>query len=101
MCFASPHPPPPSAALRAGLSRGGGGNEEGRVRTTTPSLERRFSALPPCRMVLEVGTHSPWMSRLLAGFGHQVIVANPRQVRLIAEGGRKRDRRHAHLLRPP
>jgi len=72
--------------------------EEGRVRTTTPALERRFSALPPCRMVLEVGTHSPWMSRLLAGFGHQVIVANPRQVRLIAESDRKRDRTDAELL---
>lgn len=72
--------------------------EEGRVRTTTPVLARRFSALPPCRIVLEVGTHSPWMSRLLAGLGHEVIVANPRQVRLIAESDRKRDRTDAELL---
>jgi len=72
--------------------------EEGRVRTTTPALERRFSALPQSRVVLEVGTHSPWMSRLLAALGHEVIVANPRQVRLIAESDRKRDRTDAELL---
>jgi len=59
--------------------------EEGRVRTTTPALQRRFSTLAPCRVVLEVGTHSPWLSRLLLGLGHEVIVANARAVRLIAE----------------
>ncbi len=72
--------------------------EEGRVRTTLEALERRFSALPRCRIVLEVGTHSPWMSRLLAGLGHEVIVANPRRVRLIAESDQKRDRTDAELL---
>jgi transposase len=72
--------------------------EEGRVRTTMPALERRFSVLSPCRVVLEVGTHSPWMSRLLAGFGHEVIVANPRQVRLISQSDRKRDRTDAEQL---
>jgi len=72
--------------------------EEGRVRTTTPGLERWLHGLAPCRMVLEVGTHSPWMSRLLAGFGHEVIVANARQVRLIAESDRKRDRTDAEVL---
>src|SRR3989304_5878887 len=52
--------------------------EEGRVRTTTPALQRRFGTLAPCRVVLEVGTHSPWMSRLLAGLGHEVGIAHPR-----------------------
>lgn len=72
--------------------------EEARVRTTEPALGRRFAALPSSRTVLEVGTHSPWMSRLLAGLGHEVIVANPRQVRLIAESDRKRDRTDAEQL---
>ncbi len=72
--------------------------EESRVRTTVPALERRFSELPSSRVVLEVGTHSPWMSRLLADLGHEVIVANPRRVRLIAESDRKRDRTDAELL---
>jgi len=72
--------------------------EEARVRTTAPALEQRFGALPSSRTVLEVGTHSPWMSRLLAGLGHEVIVANPRRVRLIAESDQKRDRTDAELL---
>lgn len=72
--------------------------EEGRVRTTVVALKGRFSALPACRVVLEVGTHSPWMSRLLASFGHEVIIANPRRVRLIAESDYKRDRTDAELL---
>jgi transposase len=72
--------------------------EEGRVRTTAPALEQRFGALSACRVVFEVGTHSPWMSRLLAGLGHEVIVANPRRVRLISENDRKQDRTDAELL---
>jgi len=72
--------------------------EEGRVRTTAPALQQRFGALAQCRIVLEVGTHSPWMSRLLAGLGHEVIVANPRRVRLITQSDQKRDRTDAELL---
>jgi transposase len=34
-------------------------------------------------MALEVGTHSPWVSRLLKSLGHEVYVANPRQLKLI------------------
>lgn len=72
--------------------------EEGRVQTTVAALSRRFGTTAPCRIVLEVGTHSPWASRLLAELGHEVIVANPRKVRLIAESDRKHDRLDAELL---
>jgi len=71
--------------------------EEGRVRTTTPALTQRFRALPACRIVLEVGTHSPWVSRLLTDLGHEVIVANAREVHLIARSDRKQDRIDAQL----
>ena len=37
--------------------------EEGKIRTTPDAFERRFSAMEPCRVVLEVGTHSPWVSK--------------------------------------
>jgi len=72
--------------------------EEGRVRTTVSALTQRFAGRAPCRVVLEVGTHSPWVSRLLAELGHEVIVANPRAVRLIAESDRKQDRTDAEQL---
>ena len=47
---------------------------------------------------MEVGTHSPWVQRLLAGLGYEVIVANPHQVRLIAESFDKGDTRDAEVL---
>ncbi len=41
-------------------------------------MEQTFGALEPCLIALEVGTHSPWVSRLLSRLGHEVIVANAR-----------------------
>lgn len=65
---------------------------EWRLPTTEQGLARHFEGQPPMRIALEVGTHSPWVSRLLASWGHQVLVANPRKVRLIAHNRRKSDR---------
>jgi transposase len=72
--------------------------EQGRVQTTAPALHKRFGARAPMRIALEVGTHSPWVSRLLQELGHEVIVANPRNVRLISESSRKDDRVDAETL---
>jgi transposase len=72
--------------------------EESRVATTAPALERRFRGIEGCRVVVEVGGHSPWVSRLLQQLGHEVIVANARQVRLIAESTQKDDVLDAALL---
>jgi transposase len=52
----------------------------------------------PVRAALEVGTHSPWVSRLLDRLGHEVIVANARHVRMIYDGDRKSDRLDAEAL---
>ena len=66
--------------------------KEWRLPTTRQGLARYFAGKPPMRIALEVGTHSPWVSRLLASWGHQVLVANPRKVRLITHNRRKSDR---------
>jgi transposase len=47
---------------------------------------------------MEVGTHSPWVSRHLARLGFEVIVANARRVRLITESSRKDDKLDAKTL---
>ncbi len=65
--------------------------EDGRIATTEAALRRRFSDVAVMRIAIEVGTHSPWVSRLLAECGHEVIVANPRKVRLIYKNRRKND----------
>lgn len=69
-----------------------------RLRTTRRDLERVFPSTPYLRIALEVGTHSPWVSSLLAELGHEVFVANPREVRLIACSRKKNDRFDARAL---
>lgn len=71
---------------------------DGVVATTPAALRLRFSAKGRTRIALEVGTHSPWVSRLLEELGHEVIVANPRKLRLITESDAKNDRADATLL---
>jgi transposase len=71
---------------------------EGTVATTKKGMKQRFGSLPKCRIAIEVGTHSPWVSRLLSSFGHEVIVANARQVKLISASSRKDDRLDAQTL---
>jgi transposase len=71
---------------------------EGRLPTTWAGFARQFEAHPPCRIVCEVGTHSPWVSRVLSAWGHEVLVANARQVRLIYAADRKSDRIDAATL---
>lgn len=69
-----------------------------RVRTTPAALEQWFRGQARARVVLEAGTHSPWASRLLSELGHEVLVANPRKLRLIYENDRKDDRVDAEYL---
>jgi transposase len=78
----------------------GVGEVEGRARLTTSKagFAKWFSELAPCRVALEVGTHSRWVAKLLQELGHEVIVANPREVRLIHQGKRKNDKLDAEKL---
>ena len=52
--------------------------------TTQVGLEKAFGSIPAARVVLEVGTHSPWMSRRLEAWGHEALVANAKELRSIA-----------------
>jgi len=71
---------------------------EQRVRTNAKGLREVFGELPHSRIALEIGTHSPWISRLLSELGHEVIVANARKLRLIGESRKKDDRLDAQTL---
>ena len=80
------------------LGSGGEVVRERRVRTTAPALSVALIGLPSARVVIEAGPRSPWLSRLVASLGHEVVVANPRQVALIARNQRKTDRLDAARL---
>jgi len=72
--------------------------EETRVKTKPEAIERYFSGKERMRVALEVGTHSPWISSLIADQGHEVLVANARKLRMIYENDQKDDRTDAEML---
>ena len=72
--------------------------KEASVATSKKGLTQVFAVLKRSRIAVEVGTHSPWVSRLLKSLGHEVYVANPRQLKLISQSSRKDDRVDAQTL---
>lgn len=72
--------------------------EDGKLATSGRMLGQRFRGYTAARVVVEAGMHSRWISELLGELGHEVLVANPRRVRLIAESDRKNDRFDAEML---
>src|SRR5215467_924820 len=66
---------------------------EGQLQTREAEVAGFFQALPPARVVMEVGTHSPWMQEIIAGEGHEVVVANPR----LMEGSKRRKRKNDRI----
>ncbi len=71
---------------------------EGKVRSTPEAFRQEFGGREPARVALEAGTHSRWMSALLQECGHEVVVANPRRLRLLTESDKKNDPQDARTL---
>ena len=71
---------------------------EHKLATTPEAMKQVFGSLPRCRIAMETGTHSPWVSRLLSALGHEVIVGHAQKVRLITKSRRKDDRLDARTL---
>jgi transposase len=71
---------------------------EHKLATTPEAMKQVFGSLPRCRIAMETGTHSPWVSRLLTALGHEVIVGHAQKVRLITKSRRKDDRLDARTL---
>ena len=43
---------------------------EASVGTAQKAMTQVFASMKRCRIAIEVGAHSPWVSRLLKSFGH-------------------------------
>lgn len=71
---------------------------EGCVPTTKQGLERLLGNRRCCRVVLEVGKHSPWLREAIEELGHEAVVANPRRMPQIWQSSRKTDRKDAEIL---
>src|SRR5579871_1515992 len=72
--------------------------DRGRFRTTAKAIEKWFMDLPPTRVAMEAGVHSIWISEQLQELGHEVIVANVRELRAISHSDRKSDQVDAEKL---
>src|SRR5580698_717975 len=64
--------------------------EEGSFRNQASSIEKHFGDRPR-RVALEAGAQSAWISRELKRLGHEVIAANPREVKWITASDTKSD----------
>jgi len=71
---------------------------EGEVSSSLEALKKMFSRLAPARIALEAGTQSAWVSRELERWGHEVLVANARKLRMIYTSDQKTDERDAEML---
>src|SRR5580700_7741555 len=72
--------------------------DRGRFRTHPSSVDKWFTDLPRVRIAMEAGTHSIWISEQLQELGHEVIVANVRELRAISHSDRKSDQVDAEKL---
>jgi transposase len=72
--------------------------DRGRFRTTPKAVEKWFTDVPHARVAMEAGTHSIWISEQLQELGHEVIVANVRELRAISHSDRKSDQVDAEKL---
>ena len=64
--------------------------EEGSLRNQVSSIEKHFGDQPR-RIALEGGARSAWISRELNKLGHEVMVANPRDLKWITASDSKND----------
>jgi transposase len=72
--------------------------EESQLPTTRLGFERYFAGKVGMKVVLETGTHSAWISQMLESYGHEVIVANARAIKLVYGNQRKHDQLDAENL---
>ena len=77
-----------------------GRTERREMVTNTAEAIRKFCSCMPkgTPVALEAGTHSGWISRLLAELGMRPVVAQPRKLRALWSRDRKNDASDAELL---
>lgn len=72
--------------------------ETGKVATSKEGLTKHFAGVARRRFIVEAGAHCNWVRVHLEAMGHEVIVANPRQVPGITRSTQKSDPKDANKL---
>lgn len=81
------------AAMRVGT----GEVREGLVSTTPDAIRESFAG-GTCTVLMEAGSHTPWLVRLLAELGHRPVVVDPASLRVGGPRRRRNDRKDARGL---
>jgi transposase len=68
------------------------------VGNTAKAIRNYFGEMKPCLVAMEAGTHSGWVSRILEELGFEVLVGNPRKLRVIWDSDQKCDGKDAEML---
>jgi transposase len=68
------------------------------VKNTKTQMEKELKRFSNPVIAIETGTHSPWISRVLAAMGARVLVGNARKLRAIWASSQKTDVRDAEML---
>ena len=69
-----------------------------RISNTRSAIEKLLTTYPGSTLVMEAGTHSPWISRVVAEHGGVAHVGQPRKLRAIWDTDDKSDERDARML---
>jgi len=72
--------------------------EEEAMTNTRESIARFAQRFAGSTFIMETGTHSPWVSRLIESQGQRVLVANARKLRAISQSHTKSDAEDARML---
>lgn len=68
------------------------------ITNTRESIARLAQRFAGATFIMETGTHSPWVSRLLESLGHRALVANARKLHAISQSHTKSDAEDARML---
>lgn len=71
---------------------------EDSVENNSKSMIDYFDELDKSSIVLEAGSHSFWISKLLLSLGHDVFICNPRRLKAVTENINKSDKEDARVL---
>ena len=80
------------------LDQAGGIVGEFTLRNSADDLLELAARYPGALFAMEVGAHSPWISRLLEASGCEVVVANARKLRAVYQNERKCDEADARMI---
>jgi len=75
----------------AGIDVATGEVREGMLATTPGAIRTSFGAAGHCVVVMEAGSHSPWLARTLNELGHRGVVVEPS---ILVQGGGRRRRKN-------